>query len=777
MKDLFRRLTACFLMVLIIPFPVHQATSQQNSIRGANAMAAVPAFPGAEGFGANTLGGRGGRIIEVTNLNDTGSGSLRACVDASGARICVFRTGGLIQLASPLRIVNPYITIAGQTAPGGGITLKKISGGDTLAIVTHDVVLRYMTFRPGPGGENHAGEIASNGVHLYNILIDHCSFSWGTDEVLETWYRVSDTTIQWSIVSEGLNCSTHSKGCHSKGLMVGGYADSESKTALGSENISVHHNLFAHNGERNPLIQTSGLVDVVNNVSYNPFGVFMYLYMKSNSVVPVNFVGNYYKYGPNTSAGKYEIKTYDDGGAGAQVYVASNIGPHRTSDSQAQNIVVDPESRGYLTQTRFAAPAVTTTSASQAYDQVLAGSGNNAGLDCDGSWVLRRDAIDARVVNDVRNRTGGIIDDPSQVGGWITPASGTPCQDSDLDGMPDLWETDHGLDPNNGSDAAADRDGDGYPNIEEYINGVGQAFLPSPPGPAELVAPVGSIGSNYTPSFTWNEIADSTWYYLWVNGPSGAVIKQWYEASNVCNAGSCTVVSPVTLGGGNHTWWIQTWNSGGLGPWSDAMSFSTTIQLPPPAATLVSPRAGIGAKYNPTYTWNQVSGATWYYLWVNGPGGVVIQQWYTSAQANCNGTTCFVTPSTTLGGGDHTWWIETWNSAGTGPWSSAMSFSTTVLTPPAAATLVSPTSGRVSTSTPAYTWKPVSNSTWYYLWVNGPNGTLIRQWYTSAQANCNRTTCSATPTTALSGGTYTWWIQTWNPAGTGPWSAAGTFSR
>jgi len=406
----------------------------------------------------------------VTHLHDSGAGSLRACVQAKGARTCIFRTGGLIQLQSPLVILNPYITIAGQTAPGGGITLKKTNGGDALIIKTHDVILRYITSRPGPGGENHGAQAASDGVHLYNIIIDHCSFSWATDEVLETWYKVTDTSIQWSIVSEGLDCSTHHKGCHSMGLMVGGYADSESKTELGSENISVHHNLFAHNGERNPLIQTSGLVDVVNNVAYNPFGTFMYLYMKSNSIVPVNYVGNFFKYGPNTEKGKYEIKSYDDGGLGASIYVSGNIGPHRTSDALSNDIVVDSGSRKYLTPTRHEAPPVTTTSALNAYKQVLAQAGNNAGLNCDGTWFNRRDRIDKRVVSDTANGTGSIINNPSQVDGWVTPATGKACTDSDHDGMPDTWEIKVGLNPNNPSDANADSDNDGYTNIEEYLN-------------------------------------------------------------------------------------------------------------------------------------------------------------------------------------------------------------------------------------------------------------------------------------------------------------------
>lgn len=144
-------------------------------------VAVLPAFPGAEGFGVNTIGGRGGLIFEVTNLNDSGAGSLRACVESSGARTCVFRTGGLIVLQSPLRIVNPYITIAGQTAPGGGITLKQSAATDVFLTQTHDVIIRYITSRPGPGGENHTNQIAKSGTELYNIVIDHNSLSWGVD--------------------------------------------------------------------------------------------------------------------------------------------------------------------------------------------------------------------------------------------------------------------------------------------------------------------------------------------------------------------------------------------------------------------------------------------------------------------------------------------------------------------------------------------------------------------------------------------------------------------
>ncbi len=258
---------------------------------------AIPAFPGAEGFGANALGGRGGDVIEVTNLNDDGPGSLRAAINSEGPRIVVFRTGGTIELQSTLEIINPFITIAGQTAPGGGITLKnRSSSKGTLFVRTHDVVIRNLRSRPGPPAErsSNGDAIEILGPDAYNIIIDHCSFSWAIDEVVSTWYAAHNITIQWSIIAEGLNCSKHEKGCHSMGMLLG---------SEGSGNISIHHNLFAHNHQRNPFIKTSGLVDVVNNVIYNPWGTPS-VATDDFGEVQVNYIANYFKRGADTASGK-----------------------------------------------------------------------------------------------------------------------------------------------------------------------------------------------------------------------------------------------------------------------------------------------------------------------------------------------------------------------------------------------------------------------------------------------------------------------------------------
>ncbi len=206
------------------------------------------------------------------------------------------------------------------------------------------------------------------------------------------------------------------------------------------------------------------------------------------------------------------------------------------------------------------------------------------------------------------------------------------------------------------------------------------------------------------------------------------------------------------------------------------MTFSLAV---PGKATLSDP-SGTSSTNQPTYTWSAVPGSTWYYLWVNGPSGNVIQQWYTAAQAGCaSGTgTCSVTPAITLDAGSHTWWIQTWNDIGTGPWSNAMTFTAPQPIPPTAATLIGP-SGAAGTKSPIYSWNAVSNSTWYYLWVNGPSGTpVIKQWYTAEQAGCpaGTGTCSVTPSGTLTSGAHRWWIQTFGSAGNGPWSNAMDFS-
>ena len=229
--------------------------------------AQIPAFPGAEGFGSFTPGGRGGKIIEVTNLNPTGKGSFRSACEASGPRIIIFRTGGTISLIKNIRIKNPYVTIAGQTAPGDGICIK----GAAIIIETHDVILRGLRIRigddiSGPNPENRDGiGIENKNNPPYNIIIDHCSISWAVDENVSVWYATHDITFQWCIISEALNKSIHPKGSHSMGMLFGAPEGSVNRP----KNISIHHNLFAHNQDRNPKIAGANFCEIINNVIYN----------------------------------------------------------------------------------------------------------------------------------------------------------------------------------------------------------------------------------------------------------------------------------------------------------------------------------------------------------------------------------------------------------------------------------------------------------------------------------------------------------------------------
>jgi hypothetical protein len=302
------------------------------------------------------------------------------------------------------------------------------------------------------------------------------------------------------------------------------------------------------------------------------------------------------------------------------------------------------------------------------------------------------------------------------------------------------------------------------------------SFTVSPPEAATLVSPSGVI-TDTTPTYTWNAVPYSTWYHLWINDSTGNKINQWYtrgEAGCASGIGNCTV-TPTTEVRGAGQWWVQTYSSVGLGSWSTGLSFTAPI-TPPAAATQVSPTGAI-SDTTPTYIWNAVSNSTWYCLYVNDSTGNKINQWYSAAQANCPlGTgNCSVTPTTEVEG-TSIWYIRTYNSGGLGLWSSGMSFTAPTPAAPSVATQVSPT-GAISDTTPTYTWNAVSNTTWYYLYVNDSTGNKINQWYAAADAGCadGVGTCSVTPTTEVRGAGQ-WWVRTYNSGGLGPWSAGMSFT-
>lgn len=424
----------------------------------------LAAFPGAEGYGCQTPGGRGGRVVIVTNLHDSGPGSLRKALESPGRRFVVFAVSGIIDVSSQIILDHPYVTIAGQTAPGGGITLRAGPGNVSglIDVRTHDVVIRFLRFRTGApegvSGENLDGlNIWRQDSH--DVVVDHNSFSWAVDENVSTWDDARDITFSWNVIAEGLRNATHPEGEHSKGLLVSGAR---------TKNMSVLHNLFADNTARNPQISAPGNNQVVNNVVFNWVDSALQT-SNAHGSPHVDVVGNYFIKGPDSDNDRYEIDGYSEGPQDTwSVHLEGNVGPHsRTFGSQRD--LVSPEDRNLIVDhAPPGLPAVTVTSAEQAYAEVLAYAG---------ARVPYQDAVDAQVIDDVRHGRGRMVDDPADVGGWPTLPKGTPRPDVDHDGMPDAWESLNGLTVGR-DDSAGDLDGDGWTNIEEYANDLAEPAYP-----------------------------------------------------------------------------------------------------------------------------------------------------------------------------------------------------------------------------------------------------------------------------------------------------------
>ena len=422
-------------------------------LSGCEVRLSVPSFPGAEGFGSKTPGGRGGKVLWVTNLNDDGPGSLRAAILQNGPRTILFRVGGTIRLKRHLRIEEPYITIAGQTAPGGGILLRDAG----LYVSTHDVILRHLRVRIGASTVEkydtqdclHVGD----GEQVHDVIVDHCSFSWSIDEVAGVVSGAHDVTFQWCIFAEPLDepMKLHKKRSHAYCLMLGNTPN----------RVSVHHNLLTHSAHRNPRIQ-GGRHDFVNNVVYN-WGYFTAVFSRNPEV---NFVGNYYKPGPES---RRCLPLEEKPGDLGKVYVKGNRSLQRPSDDLPEwglTVGVDPNT--HRVWEPFEVVPVRTTDADTAYRDVLAQAG---------ARMPKLDAVDKRILNEVKIGTGKIIHRPEEVGGFPEIANGRPPKDTDQDGMPDEWETRHGLHPTDGTDHRQDRDSDGYTNLEEFLNELAQVNL------------------------------------------------------------------------------------------------------------------------------------------------------------------------------------------------------------------------------------------------------------------------------------------------------------
>lgn len=455
--------------------------------------AKIPAFPGAEGGGAFTVGGRGGKVYVVTSLADSGPGTLREACEQGGARTVVFNVAGIIQLKSPIIIRAPYLTLAGQTAPGDGVCVA----GESVWIDTHDVIVRYLRFRRGATDVGRRDD-ALGGNPIGNIIIDHVSASWGLDENMSIYRHVYNNpqtgkadklptvniTIQNSIFSEALDYYNHAFG-----------------STIGGLNSAFVRNLWANNIARNPSVGMYGDFNFANNVVFNWWNRsadggddrseynFVNNYMKPGPITPLDQPISYRILKPEASRDKDKKDKY------GKAYVAGNIveGNEKvTKDNWDGGVqvegVAEPEKvlAGIRLKEPLPFPHVTVIPTQEAYQYVLANAG---------ATLPKRDAVDARVVEEVR--TGkityaknaqptpkspyikrrlpansykqGIITDPAQVGGYPT-YTGKPYKDSDKDGMPDDYEKKHGLNPNDPSDASKVAGKDGYTNIEVYLN-------------------------------------------------------------------------------------------------------------------------------------------------------------------------------------------------------------------------------------------------------------------------------------------------------------------
>lgn len=435
----------------------------------------IPAFPGAWGGGMYSFGGRGGKVYAVTSLEDAGPGTFREACNAVGPRIVVFNVGGIIHLKNRVRIRAPYITIAGQTAPGDGVCIR----GATVCIDTHDVVIRHVRFRRGETNvANRDDSLGGNPVG--NIVIDHVSASWGLDENISMYrhmYKPKDgdrelklptvnITIQWSISSEALNTYNHSLG-----------------STIGGHNSTFHHNLWACNAGRNPSIGMDGDFNFLNNVLYN----WRHRTVDGGDQKSrYNILNNYCKPGPATpdSAIRHRVLR-PDGRRGpdkssplewGRAHVAGNVVEGNKTVSQdnwAGGVQIEGGDPAVIlprvkVEKPFPMAEVPVETAAEAYESVLEHAG---------ATQPKRDAVDRRLIEHVRKGTvsdearRGILTDVSQVGGY-PEYKGGPVRDADGDGMPDEWETKFGLNPNDSSDAVKDCNGDGYTNIEKYINGL-----------------------------------------------------------------------------------------------------------------------------------------------------------------------------------------------------------------------------------------------------------------------------------------------------------------
>ena len=465
-----------YSVIFILPGCTAQKESGAKS--GQDETTNAIAFPGAEGYGKYATGGRGGKVFIVSNLNDKGPGSFREAVEAKEKRIIVFAVSGTIHLETKLSIKGD-VTIAGQTAPGDGICLadNPVSlGGD-------NIIIRYMRFRMGDKYQSQAGMVdgsggddAFGGFKRKNIIIDHCSMSWSTDEVFSI-YAGDSTTIQWNLISEPLNYSYHFE-TGDKDYERHGFGG-----IWGGLHLSAHHNLFAHCNNRTPRFNgirhtPSEFVDYRNNVIYNWGGNNIY----AGEGGDYNIINNYFKYGPGTNKsvryrivnpGKNETigfgKWYVNGNYVAE---ANEVSKNNWLGVHMGNGGTEQDKKNTVINKPHDAWPIPTQTAEEAFEAVLKFAGAS----------YRRDTLDERIIDNVKSSTGDLIDVQGgyphgtayemTVNAWPSLKSIAAPVDIDKDGMPDDWEKKNGLNPSDASDAAKVSSHKFYTNIEVYINSI-----------------------------------------------------------------------------------------------------------------------------------------------------------------------------------------------------------------------------------------------------------------------------------------------------------------
>jgi pectate lyase len=411
------------------------------------------AFPGAEGCGRFATGGRGGNVVFVTNLNDSGMGSLREALNNyNEPRTIIFSVNGNIFLKSIIEVRSGNFTLAGQSSPGQGICVA----GAGLDIEADNVIIRYMRFRPGDIDSIETDALTMKRSH--NVIIDHCSMSWNTDETCSC-YDNTNFTLQWCMVSESLNNSVHHKGEHGYGGIWGG------------KNATFHHNLLAHHNSRNPRLNGSRYhkqpelekAEIVNNVVYNWGMKCIY----GGEQGTYSIIGNYFKPGPANSISSSK-RILDPWKPFSYYYFNSNFVAGNDLLTNNNKLAIDetnPLPEEFMINQPLNLSNLKVSTPQVAFAEVLEKAGAS----------IYRDTIDKRVIDEVKNGTftfgdKGIIDSQSQVGGWPELKTAPAPLDSDQDGMPDKWELQNKLDPKNPNDGKIILNGNQYTNLEIYLN-------------------------------------------------------------------------------------------------------------------------------------------------------------------------------------------------------------------------------------------------------------------------------------------------------------------